>query len=153
MKIAMRLEGVSELVQAFDGLPKRLTNRALYELLTDAAEPMRASMASFAPREPGAPDIADNIVISKTRRKADVRDGQEVAVAIGPSKGFFYGFFQEFGTVHHGAQPFARPAFDSEWETALEIIRTDLWTILAGHGIHRPTVNAPTSVQSPGALL
>jgi HK97 gp10 family phage protein len=33
---------------------------------------------------------------------------------------------QEFGTVNHGPQPFARPAWDSNKGRALETIRNDL---------------------------
>lgn len=31
----------------------------------------------------------------------------------------FYGLFQEFGTAHHAAQPFMRPAFEQSKEQAL----------------------------------
>lgn len=140
----MRIEGGMELVAAIRQLPSRVGKRMLTEALKDAAEPMRERMGELAPRAPGAPDLADNIVISTTTRVANTVDGfsertddQVAAVAVGPAKGFFYGFFQEFGTIWHGAQPFARPAFDSESPQVLVVLARALWAALAGKGISR----------------
>lgn len=88
--VKMRFEGGAELAKAFEGLTARVSKRMLRESLEDAAEPMRRAMSSMAPREPGAPDLADNIVISTARTKA-VEGAQSAAVAIGPAKAFYYG--------------------------------------------------------------
>jgi hypothetical protein len=59
------------------------------------------------------------------------------AAAVGPSKDTFWGLFQEYGTVRHGAQPFARPGFDATYEESLTIFKNEMWAeILA---------NLPTS--------
>lgn len=88
--VKMRFEGGAELAKAFEQLTARVSKKTLRESLEDAAEPMRRHMASMAPREPGAPDLADNIVISTARAKA-IEGGQSAAVAIGPAKEFYYG--------------------------------------------------------------
>jgi HK97 gp10 family phage protein len=54
-----------------------------------------------------------------------------VAVAVGPAKNRYYGVFQEFGTVHHGAQPFARPAFDLNVTKSLSILASFMWAAIA----------------------
>lgn len=146
--VKMRFEGGAELAKAFEQLSARVSKRMLRESLEDAAEPMRRAMSSMAPREPGAPDLADNIVISTARVKA-VEGVQSAAVAIGPAKAFFYGFFQEFGTVHHSAQPFVRPAFDGGVSRALSDLARSMWSALASRGISR-TVTRDAPVQSEG---
>jgi HK97 gp10 family phage protein len=158
--IRVRFEGGAELAAALESLPKRVGRSMLVEALTDAAEPMRKRMASLAPREPGAPDMADNIIVSRSMVTIQ-GDGEKVrndefqaSVAVGPSKGFFYGFFQEFGTTRHSAQPFARPAFDSESQAALDLLARSLWTALAARGISRSvTVNTPVRSGGGSGLL
>lgn len=150
MNIQMRFEGGKELAEELAKLPSRVGRRMLIQALKDAAEPMRERASRSAPHEPGAPDLRENIAISVTQRIPDSeggsrrRDDTEAAVAMGPTKGFFYGFFQEFGTVHHGAQPFMRPAFDHGASPALDAIRASMWQALAARGVIRTvSVDAP----------
>jgi HK97 gp10 family phage protein len=145
MHMSVRFEGGKELAAALASLPARVSKRFVKEALMEAAEPMRKSAASMAPREPGAPDIADNIVISAARGGKDAfGDAKAQAVNVGPAKGFFYGHYQEWGTVYHAAHPFMRPAFDQNTMKALSILSTSLWRELASKGIGRSsTSNAP----------
>lgn len=125
----MRVEGLDRLAQTLNALPTRVSRSVQREALIAGGEPMRQQASVKAPREPGAPDLADNIVISNARPA----DGS-VAVAIGPTTGFFYGYFQEFGTSRHRAQAFMRPAFDSEGVRTVKIIAAELWTALVKRG-------------------
>lgn len=61
-----------------------------------------------------------------------------VGINIGPSgeKPQIYGFI-EFGTSKQPAEPFMRPAFDSQNDAILQTVGRDLWVSLAGKGIHR----------------
>lgn len=147
MKMSMTFEGGRELAAALNHLSQRARARLLREVLVDAAEPMRASMASLAPSggESGPPDLKDSIIVAVSNRRDSV-DSQQETVAVGPKKGIFWGHFQEFGTEHHAAQPFARPAFDQNVATSLQILRTGCWRELAAKGIGR-SVSAPTAVQ------
>lgn len=127
--ISLRVEGGDRLARTLRELPTRVSRSVQREALRDGGELIRARAASLAPRAPGAPDLADNIGISNTRPA----DGS-VGIAIGPTKGFFYGFFQEFGTVHHRAQAFMRPAWDGEGPRALKVIAAAMWTALIKRG-------------------
>lgn len=129
----MRFEGGKELADALRQLPARVGRSVLIQALKDAAEPMRERASRLAPHEPGAPDLRDNIEVSTIRRRS--AEETEASVAMGPTKDFFYGIFQEWGTVFHGAHPFMRPAFDQEASPALKELRQQLWAALASKGI------------------
>jgi HK97 gp10 family phage protein len=153
----MRHEGGEALAQALNALPPRVSRRALLDALVEAGEPMRQTMGRLAPREPGAPDIADSMVISELRTKLGSFEGEDLrrdefqqAVAVGPSKGFFYGYFQEYGTSRHAAQSFARPAFDSDAPKAVPVLAAALWRLLAARGIQKPMATRLGPVTSVG---
>jgi HK97 gp10 family phage protein len=130
--------GGQDLDRALRALPDALSHEILIEALIEAAEPIRAEAASLAPRgRTGAPHLADNIVAAETTRVTGSRRGRwrsveahEHVVAIGPSyqpHDHFYGMFQEFGTVHHPAQPFLRPALDRGAPKALQQLAKIIW--------------------------
>lgn len=139
-------DGGPELEAAFNQLSERVGKKVLREALFDGAEPMRAGAARVAPREPGAPDMADHIGV------AALRDRENMAtVGIGPDdKAFFYDLFQELGTVRHGAQPFYRPAFDANIENSLGIIGKELWRQLTARGFGVRTASALSPVSAGG---
>jgi HK97 gp10 family phage protein len=145
MKFSVRVEGGAELARNLNSLSTRLSRRIQTDALIEGAGPIQKSASAFAPREPGKPDLADNIGISPLR-------GGDPAVAVGPTKDFYYGLFQEEGTTRHGAQPFMRPAFDSEAQRSLAIIGMALWRELAGRGFSR-TVESDGPIESDGPLL
>lgn len=145
MKVMLRFDGGVELARALGELPRRVSLPIQKAALIEAAEPMRVRMSELAPHEPGAPDLRESMRISPVPVRGD--DRRETAVKVGPSRDAFYGLFQEFGTAHHGAQPFARPAFDAVAPESLRILGAALWRELAGRGIGR-TVTAATQVFS-----
>lgn len=135
MATTVSFEGGQALAQTLGTLSARLRGLVLREVLTEAAEPMRETMGHLAPREPGAPDIADNMVISPLRTIEGERLLEtEAAVGVGPAKGFFYGMFLEYGTVKMSARPFMRPAFDQHAPGTFEAIGKALWRELAAEG-------------------
>lgn len=127
--IRMRVEGVSQLAANLQSLSTRLSRQIMREALRKAGEPMRARAESAAPRRPGPPDLADNIVMSNARPS----DGS-VAIVVGPAFGFFYAYFQEFGTGHHAAQSFLRPAFHGHVEQAINTVKGEIWRELVSRG-------------------
>ena len=141
--MALRIDGGQQLAKGLNQLSDSVRGKVLREALKDAAEPMRATMAHLAPREPGKPDIADHMVVSRITQIGDVDGGEterkndtEEAVAVGPAKGrLFYGGFLEFGTVKTAPQPFARPAFDQDHPKSLSIMASSLWAALIKRGI------------------
>jgi len=139
------LDGAEALAKKLEALPDALTRSIVIEALLAGGEPMRQTMAQRAPYEPGAPDLKANMVMHETGRMGKVTGGKsrraragEYLIAVGPAAPFFYGLFQEYGTVRHGAQPFMRPAFDQHDVSSLKIIMDQLWEAVrkqATHGV------------------
>lgn len=143
MKTTLKFTGGLELSRRLNQLPLELSQRVRLEALKTAAEPIRAHAASLAPRDEHAdsPHLADNIVIgavSERKLEARGREGETV-VEVGPAQkpsDHFYGYFQEYGTAHHPAQPFMRPAFDAEAGKSLDVLSDELWWNLK-HGVDK----------------
>lgn len=152
MKISMRVDGGAQLARELNALPRRVARPVLRGALTAGAEPIRRAMAATAPRAPGPPDLADHMVISNTRVEGLLENDKTAAVAVGPEREFYYGFFQEVGTADHAAQPFARPGFDQGAAQAVAIIARELWTALAARGVVRREVML-TTPDSDGRFL
>lgn len=122
----MKVLGAEQTKAAIMGIADQAPN-ALQAALVEAAEPLRQRIAELVRRAPGAPDLADHIVIQ-------VEDG---AVAIGPSidhrsdqPGRQFdeqGQMLEFGTRHMPAFPFMRPAFDGQSERSAEEAVKGAW--------------------------
>jgi len=150
--ISVKFEGGKELIAALNTLSKAMSKRVLIEGLKDAAEPMRRRMALMAPKgDPEGVNLRESIAVMTSRGQ----DAQEAAVAVGPTRSAFYGSFQEFGTSHHAAQPFARPAFDYEKDNSLQILAKALWRELAARGVNKGTVvsDGPISGGPGGGTL
>lgn len=133
---SMEVEGLKELEQALLGLDDQVKKKNVARAaLRDAAKPMAAKMAILAPDDPktGAPDLSTSIKISKrqrsgTQKKDTPESAGWVNMYVGPTgKGYPQAIMQEFGTVHHGAQPYMRPA----WDSAKPTIVDDIAKILA----------------------
>ena len=149
---SMRVEGGEDLARELNKLSVRIDRRLLTEALMEGGEPMRQLMKNGAPREPGAPDLADNINIAPVRKQAG--DSERTAnVGIGVPKKFFYDWFIEFGTVRMGGKPYYRPAFDGKVPETLGIIGAALWRELAGRGKTIQTASAPSMPFSDRRLL
>lgn len=144
MKTTLRFEGGQELAETLLTLSERAGKRVSGEALKAGAEPIRAAAAGAAPRRAPKPDLADHIVVTTQRVRAD----ETAAAAVGPAKGFDYGLPQEIGTAFHPAQPFMRPAFDAKVRAALEVIRAAYWTALSAVGVSR-SVSAPSRPSGP----
>jgi HK97 gp10 family phage protein len=135
MKVTLRFEGGQQLAAALKGLPSRVSKRMLLEALRQAAEPLRDRMEQNAPVGPDAPHLRDMVVVGPSRGQ----DAREAAVAVGATRAGFYGSFQEFGTAHHAAQPWARPAFDATYQQVLRALADEIWIELSARGIRRPS--------------
>lgn len=141
--VSIKFDGGKELLGALNQLSARLSKKLLMEALTEAAEPLRDRMEVNAPVSAEAPHLRDVIVI-RPARGLDVR---ETAVAVGATKAGFYGSLQEFGTAHHAAQPWARPAFEATHQECLRVLSDVLWRELAGRGISRGMATADMTVE------
>lgn len=135
MIVKMTFEGGDALARTLNQLPAAFSRKIILDALKEGAEPIRDTAAILAPRHTG--DLAGGMTISTTNRLGGTAGGRwqergetEHAVAVGPSKDEYYGLFQEYGTVHHSAHPFLRPAFDQQGAQALTIIGDALWWAL-----------------------
>lgn len=128
--ITLRIEGGDKLAAALRDLPNRVSRKVQRDALAVGAEVIRQRVVASAPRDPGAPDLAANILI-----QGDVRPGDgSVGVGIGVPRGFFYDWFNEFGTVKQGARPFWRPAFDGEKDRVIKRVAAEMWAALISRG-------------------
>lgn len=121
MKI--KIEGLKELNAQIERLKKGTAKGSLRRGMVKAAEPMAEMMRGLAPNDPetGGYDLQNSIGVStklsrsqKKQHKRATRDDKafvEVFIGAGPLP---HALFQEFGTRHHAAQPYARPAFDAD---------------------------------------
>lgn len=106
-----KLEGVEGLNKALRNLEQAVSKKARDAALVFAAEQVAERMRQLVPVLSG--DLRDSITVGIG--KDDVR--------IGPAgQHAFRAHFTEFGTVHHGAQPFIRPAFDGEQANVTKVI-------------------------------
>lgn len=140
--------GARDLDKALSSLKKAAAKSVARKALKAAAEPMRAAAEADAPRRFGT--LKASVQISGRAKRADagaaafgaaLRAGmskedariaaraansaaksQSVTLFMGVNSNTGQGVLQEFGTDHHPAQPFMRPAWDGNKEKALQII-------------------------------
>lgn len=129
------VEGLRELDRALGELPKSTAKAVLRRTLIKAGTPLAEEMRNLAPDDPSTSgtlkeSIAVGSKLSKRQAKLhrrlakDDKAFAEVFVGAGPVS---HAHLQEFGTVHHGPQPFARPAWDGGQRQVLETIKTETW--------------------------
>lgn len=152
-KASFRIEGLAELDKALGELPKATGRNVLHRTLRKGAAPIESAMAANAPEDEG--DLKASIATStKLKNPAGGKEFARVMAAggtkreagaamraarraiggaetfaimhVGPGKGGAHGVPQEFGTVNHPPQAFARPAWDSQSGTALNVIKDEL---------------------------
>lgn len=121
-----QVKGGKELAQFLDSLRPRVSRRLQYEALMAGAKPIRDEAQRRAPFDPvkskGA-HLQENQIIRYAR---DPNGGNAAAVAVGPAKWTWWGAWQEWGTAHHKAQPYLRPAFDQMVRKAIDLIAGSL---------------------------
>lgn len=124
----VKIEGLSETVAGLrDEFSKATTANILRRALLAGAEPVATAAQALAPRGPTG-NLVASISATPAQPSRMTRTGKgtydkqnevEVLVEAGPVP---ESVFQEFGTIHHRAQPFMRPAFEGQKANALNII-------------------------------
>lgn len=118
--MAETVHGLKDLERVLLELPRSTAKGTVRRAMTKAATPMRDLMASLAPDDPSSPplDLHTSIAVSSKQKggrqiSLTRAAANEVVIYIGPtSEGYPQAIMQEFGTIHHPAQPFARPAWE-----------------------------------------
>lgn len=141
MRMQVRVEGGDRLARTLRELPTRVGKSVLREALRTASAPIvRSRIETLAPRDPGAPDLADQIVVSTGRAGS----GSEAAIVVGPSTATRedqpsrrydrQGVYLEFGTSNIAMQAFMRPAFDATVSQMITALTGALWRALVARG-------------------
>ena len=149
----IKVSGLRELERALAELPKATAKNTLKRTLKLAAQPIADKARALAPENFGT--LKRGIIVTTKKppnhdvgkkayskaKKAGASNAEAVAAMrtarrvapgvfaeafVGVTKNVGHAVPQEFGTVNHPAQPFMRPAWDAEKETALDIIKNEL---------------------------
>jgi hypothetical protein len=135
MSTSLKLEGFAalerELAQLARPSPRKASAR---RALRAAAKPLAEIARDLAPRDPSGGDLAASIAVSTKLSKrqarrhrrmfANDRAAVEMFVGPGPDPAAWN---QEFGNIHHDAQPFLRPAWDQDQRALLDRLKVELW--------------------------
>lgn len=128
-KVTVKISGLKELDRALGQLPKSTAKATLRRVLRDAAEPVARLARQKAPKDEyhlyESIDVSTrlNRRQSQLHRKEGNRAFQEMFIGTNNPAGVQ----QEFGNQHHIAQPFMRPAWDTEKGPTLDRIANSLW--------------------------
>lgn len=153
--VTVTVEGLSDLEDALKELPKATGKNCVRRALVAAATPIvfeasvlirvrriavrvAVSKIKFTSGNAGKQAFAEAMANGATREEAGAAAHAANAATdddpnltsgvamIGPTREAFYGF--EFGTIHQAPQPFMRPAWDDNKQSALQLIQTELKT-------------------------
>ena len=125
------LEGIQENLNALEvKMQKKLVRHALRA----AAKPIQAEARQQAKQfdRPDTPDPVWKQIATRAMKKRQVkRHGADLGVKIGvkaskPGEPFRYAFYLEHGTSEMAAQPFLRPAADTQQSEAIQAFAKDL---------------------------
>lgn len=127
MKMTMKFEGGKALDAALSQFDERKRRAIGRKALDEAGQIMAKSMREKAPVDEGGLRESIDVggVLAKGPKKAHPKKAEQERY-IGPDARPA-AVMQEFGTEHHGPQPFARPAFDETKEAVLKRIGDELW--------------------------
>lgn len=127
MRTTVKVEGLRELNDALEQLPKRTQTATLRRVLKLAAEPVVTAMKAKAPKL--TRDLEQSITsgtrLTKRQAKMARREGKSYSeIYVGSANPA--AIPQEFGTFKESAQPFGRPGWAESQNPALEIIKNEL---------------------------
>lgn len=132
MNTRVRVEGLRELDQALKQLSRSAGKGAMTRAMKKAAQPLAVLAKAGAPELRN--DLAESITAS-TKLAASQRGASRMAFGSSRDRVIVHvgagqlpqAHMQEFGTVHHGPQPFMRPAWDQDKQALLERFKRHAW--------------------------
>lgn len=130
MSVTLKLEGLEQTNANLLELSKATSRNVLKRVLLAAGEPVANAAAQLAPTKTGRLAFSLSVSTQLTRRQRQARPKENEAEAyIGPAGGngaLNYASFTEFGTIDTPANPFMRPAWESNRGIALGLIHSGL---------------------------
>lgn len=125
-KKSVTIEGLSELLEALQELPKATNKNVLKRTLIKAGQPIADEAKSHARTLTGALQRSFGVSSSlSSRQKAENKKESTVEVYAGPGA-LVQAITEEFGTAHSSPHPMLRPAWDSNKTSSFKSIRDDL---------------------------
>lgn len=132
---SINLKGFDQLEKGLAALPDAVARKIARQSVRRAATLIQREARSRAPVRAGGgakkmgkgakgrlPGYLRASIVVRLKRVP----GAAVTYAIGWTKRAFYGAFVEFGTRHQAARPFLRPAADTRFADAVEVMGRDL---------------------------
>lgn len=122
----IKVDGLAELKDAIEELPKATGTNVMKRALINAAQPIVADAERLAPRMTGK---LQQSIDASPKQSARLRRGfdkkSKVEIYVGPGD-LAQATLQEFGSSHQRPQPFLRPAWQSNLKSTLESIKKEL---------------------------
>lgn len=129
MQATIKLTGMRELERKLALVKGSTAKNKMRRVLREAGEPVARKARGLAPEDEG--DLRESIDVSpllnrSQRRQFPKGSFADLEMHIGPS-GLVQGITQEFGTIHHAAHPFMRPAWEGMEMRTLDTIGALAW--------------------------
>ena len=122
--VTVKVDGLREVDAALGQVGKATGRNVMRRVAVARLQPIAEDMRDKAPVDQS--DLRDSIIVTTKNPKRN-RKRSQVEAHAGPGR-HPQAHLQEFGTQHHGPQPFVRPAWDAGKDELLEGIADDLWT-------------------------
>jgi HK97 gp10 family phage protein len=129
MTITVKVDGLSDIMTALRELPNATAKNVMRRVMAKRAEPIADAARRLVPVDQGHLRNSIHVATKLSRRqrgrhRKKHRDDVEVFVGPGTDPA---AHLQEFGTSHHDAQPFMRPAWDQTKDEFLAGVGADMW--------------------------
>lgn len=111
-----KFEGTTEMIRNLENMTNRVRNKGMKAGLMAAGEIVRSAAAARAPRLTGK--LSQMMTLEWEGRKHRAK--------VGPHKDTYYGDMVERGTSRMAAQPFLRPALDSNRDACFAVMAKEL---------------------------
>lgn len=121
LKRAVSTAGAFIAEKAIERAPKK-TGKLKREIKVGKAKIISAGKAAFAQAMKEGGTRAEAAAAARAANRESGGTGRAAVTQVGPTKLAGEGIFQEFGTVHHKAQPFMRPTWDEYGPQSAEIM-------------------------------
>lgn len=122
----IRVEGLAQVVAAMEEMSAATNRNVCRRALRAGGQPIADTASRAAPERRGV--LSLSIVVSPTLNRREKRaklKASESEMYVGPAGGAgatYYASHVEFGTIDTRAQPYMRPAWEGQKETALRVI-------------------------------
>lgn len=129
MTIKVTVEGLEGVMDALRDLPNATAKNVMKRVLLKRAEPIAEAARRLVPVDQGHLKNSIHVATKLTRRQRGRRrkvHRDDVEVFVGPGTDPA-AHLQEFGSSHHDAQPFMRPAWDQTKDEFLAGVGADMW--------------------------